>query len=144
MVIIIILISSSFNFFYLLNLISIILIIIYFIWDNLWNYIFFQFYSHSTFYFVRFVPHYFNKLGKNKTLISYFPAHFPWHNQTLESVFQLIFHYTTKHQKIIHFPGIHFPKGNYFPANKQARNIKTSNIFFNFSGLIRVNLGQPV
>jgi len=29
--------------------------------------------------------HYFNKLEKNKTLISYFPAHFPWHNQTLES-----------------------------------------------------------
>jgi hypothetical protein len=52
---------------------------------------FFQFYSHSTFKFVRFVPHYFNKLEKNKILISYFPAHFPWHNQTLENVFQLIF-----------------------------------------------------
>ena len=38
---------------------------------------FFQFYSHSTFKFVRFVPHYFNKLEKNKILISYFPAHFP-------------------------------------------------------------------
>jgi hypothetical protein len=48
MVIIIILISLSFNFFYLLDMISIILIIIYFIWDNLWNYIFSQFYSHST------------------------------------------------------------------------------------------------
>jgi len=47
MLIIIILISSSF--FYLLDLISIILIIIYFIWDNLWNYIFFQFHSHSNF-----------------------------------------------------------------------------------------------
>ena len=34
-------------------------------------------------------------------LISYFPAHFPLHNQTLESVFQLIFHYTTKHRKIL-------------------------------------------
>jgi hypothetical protein len=43
MLIIIILISSSFNFFYFLDLISIILIIIYFIWDNLWNYIFFNF-----------------------------------------------------------------------------------------------------
>ena len=32
-----------------LDLISIILIIIYFIWDNLWNYNFFQFHSHSTF-----------------------------------------------------------------------------------------------
>jgi hypothetical protein len=40
-------------------------------------YIFFQFHSHSTFEFVRFVPHYFNKLEKNKILISYFPAHFP-------------------------------------------------------------------
>ena len=49
MLIIIILISSSFIFFYFLDLISIILIIIYFIWDNLWNYDFFQFYSHSTF-----------------------------------------------------------------------------------------------
>ena len=49
MLIIIILISSSFIFFYFLDLISIILIIICFIWDNLWNYIFFQFHSHSTF-----------------------------------------------------------------------------------------------
>ena len=41
----------SFNYylFYFLDLIFIILIIIYFIWDNLWNYIFFQFHSHSTF-----------------------------------------------------------------------------------------------
>jgi len=101
MLIIIILISSSFFFFNFLDLISIILIIIYFIWDNLWNYIFFQFHSHSTFWFVRFVPHYFNKLEKNKTLISYFSAHFPWHNQILENVFQLIFHYTTKHRKIL-------------------------------------------
>jgi len=126
MLIIIILISSFFIFyFYFLDLISIILIIIYFIWDNLWNYIFFQFHSHSTFLFVRFVPHYFNKLEKNKTLISYFLAHFSWHNQTLESVFQLISHYITKHQKRIHFPGIyfhkiHFLKENYFPANKQG------------------------
>jgi len=80
---------------------------------------FFQFHSPSTFWFVRFVSHYFNKLEKNKILISYFPAHFPWYNQILESVFQLIFHYTTKHQKIIHFSGIHFPKENYFPANKR-------------------------
>jgi len=57
-------------------------------------------------------------LKKNKTLLSYFLAHFSWHNQILKSVFQLIFHYTTKHRKIIHFPGIHFSKGNYFPANK--------------------------
>ena len=64
-------------------------------------YYFFQFHSHSTFKFVRFVPYYFNKLEKNKILISYFPAHFPWHNQTLESVFQLISHYTTKHRKIL-------------------------------------------
>jgi len=69
---------------------------------------FFQFHSHSTFKFVRFVSHYFNKLEKN-ILISYFPAYFPRHNQTLESVFQFIFHDTTKHQKIIQFPGIHFP-----------------------------------
>ena len=47
MLIIIILISSFF--FYFLDLIYIILIIIYFIWDNLWNYFFFQFHSHSTF-----------------------------------------------------------------------------------------------
>jgi len=37
---------------------------------------FFQFHSHSTFKFVRFVPNYLNKLEKNKTLISYFLAHF--------------------------------------------------------------------
>jgi len=111
MLIIIILISSSFMFFfYFLDLISIILIIIYFIWDNLWNYIFFQFHSHSTFYFVRFIPYYFNKLEKNKTLISYFSNYFLWHNQTLESVFQFIFYYITKHQKIIYFSGIHFKK----------------------------------
>jgi hypothetical protein len=42
MLIIIILISSSFIFFNFLDLISIILIVIYFIWDNLWNYIFFS------------------------------------------------------------------------------------------------------
>jgi len=52
--------------------------------------------------FVRFFSHYFNKLEKNKILISYFPAHFSWYNQTLKNIFQLIFHYTTKHQKIIH------------------------------------------
>jgi len=61
-------------------------------------------------------------LKKNKTL-AHFPAYFLLHNQILESVFQLIFHYTTKHRKIIHFSGIHFPeihfpKENYFPANK--------------------------
>ena len=32
----------------------------------------------------------------------------------MESVFQLIFHYITKHQKIIHFSGIHFPKKTIF------------------------------
>jgi hypothetical protein len=37
----------------------------------------------------------------------------------MESVFQFIFHDTTKHQKIIHFSGIHFPEGNNFPANKR-------------------------
>jgi len=63
-VIIIILISSSFNFFYLLNLISIILIIIYFIWDNLWNYIFFSISLSFNFLIVRFIPYYFNKLEK--------------------------------------------------------------------------------
>jgi len=42
MLIIIILIYSPFIFFNFLDLISIILIIIYFIWDNLWNYIFFS------------------------------------------------------------------------------------------------------
>jgi hypothetical protein len=40
MLIIIILISSPFIFFNFLDLISIIFIIIYFIWDNLWNYIY--------------------------------------------------------------------------------------------------------
>ena len=53
-------------------------------------------------------------LKKNKTLISYFPAHFPWHNQTLENVFQLIFHYTIKYWKIIYFPGIYFSKIYFF------------------------------
>jgi len=42
-------------------------------------------------------------------LISYFPAHFPWHNQILENVFQLIFHYTTKHRKIL-FRNLFFPE----------------------------------
>jgi hypothetical protein len=37
------------------------------------------------------------------------------------SVFQLIFHYTTKYQKIIYFSGIHFKKKNYFPANKREK-----------------------
>ena len=37
----------------------------------------------------------------------------------MKSVFQLIFHYITKHQKIIHFSGIHFPKKNYFAVNKR-------------------------
>jgi len=46
---IIIILISSFLIFNFLDLISIILIIIYFIWDNLWNYIFFQFHSHLTF-----------------------------------------------------------------------------------------------
>jgi hypothetical protein len=66
--------------------------------------------------------HYFNKLEK-KNINKLFTAHFPQHNQTLESVFQLIFHYTTKHRKIIHFPGIHFPKKNYFPVNKWGLSI---------------------
>jgi len=35
--------------FYLWNLVLILLIVTYFIWDNLWNYFFFQFHSHSTF-----------------------------------------------------------------------------------------------
>jgi len=37
----------------------------------------------------------------------------------LKSVFQLIFHYTTKHRKIIHFP-----KKNYFPSNKRGLSVK--------------------
>jgi hypothetical protein len=37
---------------------------------------FFQFNSHSTFLFVRFVPYYFNKIEKNKILITYFSAYF--------------------------------------------------------------------
>ena len=53
-------------------------------------------------------------------VLEFHPTHFQWHNQTLENIFQLIFHYTTKHQKIIHFSGIHFPKKNYFPTNKQG------------------------
>jgi hypothetical protein len=81
-------------------------------------YFFFQFHSHSTFLFVKFVPHYFNKLEKNKTLISYFPVHFPWHNQKLENVFQFIFHYTTKHQKIIHFPEIYLKKTTFQQTNR--------------------------
>jgi len=121
MVIIIILISSSFIFF--LDLISIILIIIYFIWDNLWNF-FFNFILIQLFNL--FIPHYFNKLEKNKTLISYFSAHFPWHNQTLEIVFQLIFHYTTKHRKIIHFLEIHFP-GIHFPKKITFQQINRAN-----------------
>jgi len=32
----------------------------------------------------------------------------------MESVFQFIFHYTTKHQKIIHFPEIHLKKKTIF------------------------------
>jgi len=42
----------------------------------------------------------------NKTLISYFSAHFSSHNQILESIFQFIFHYTIR--KIIYFSGIYF------------------------------------
>jgi len=106
--------------FYVSNLVLILFIVTYFIWNNLWNVNYYYFNFFIFHFFLRFVPHYFNKLEKNKTLISYFPAHFPWHNQTLENVFQLIFYYTTKHPKIIHFPGIHFPKGNYFPANKRG------------------------
>ena len=56
-------------------------------------------------------------MKKNKTLISYFPAHFPWHNQILKSVFQLIFYYTIKYQKIIHFLKIYFLK-IYFSKKK--------------------------
>jgi hypothetical protein len=69
---------------------------------------FFQFHSHSTFSFVRFVPYYFNKLEKTKTLISCFSAHFSWYNQILKSIFQFIFYYTIKHKKIIHFSEIYF------------------------------------
>jgi hypothetical protein len=96
--------------FYLSNLVLILLIVTYFIWNNLWN---FNYYYFNFFIF---------QIEKNKILISYFPAHFPWHNQTLENIFQLIFHYTTKYQKIIHFSGIHFPKRNYFSANKRGLN----------------------
>ena len=73
---------------------------------------FFQFHYYSTFKFVRFVPYYFNKFEK-QIVISYF----------LESVFQLIFHDTTEHRKIIHFPGIYF-SGNYFPANKRGLRLE--------------------
>jgi hypothetical protein len=34
--------------------------------------------------------HYFNKLEKNKILISYFSIHFSQHNQTVENIFQLM------------------------------------------------------
>jgi len=57
----------------------------------------FQFNSHSTFLFVRFVPYYFNKIEKNKILIRYFPAYFSWHNQILKIIFQFIFYYTIKY-----------------------------------------------
>jgi len=82
----------------------------------------------------------FNKLEKkNKTLISYFPDHFSWHNQTLESVFQLIFHYTTKHRKIIYFSGIHFLKGNYFSTNKQGLGPHFFITYFIWNNLWNVN-----
>jgi len=96
--------------FYLSNLVLILLIVTYFIWNNLWN---FNYYYFNFFMF---------QIEKNKILISYFPAHFPWHNQTLENIFQLIFHYTTKYKKIIHFSGIHFLTRNYFSTNKQDLN----------------------
>ena len=101
-------------------------------------YIVFQFYSHLTFKFVRFVFHYFNKLEKNKTLMSYFSAYFSWHNQTLESVFQFIFHYTTKHRKIIHFPGIYVTKKNYFPANKRGVDLKTLKLIERYEVIIKI------
>jgi hypothetical protein len=71
-------------------------------------YFFFNFIHIQPFRFVRFVSYYFNKLEKNKTLISYFPAYFLGHNQKLENIFQLVFYYITKHRKIIHFHEIFF------------------------------------
>jgi len=53
-------------------------------------------------------------------VFQFHPAHFQWHNQILEIVFQLIFHYTTKHRKIIHFSGIHFSKKTTFQQTNRV------------------------
>ena len=110
---------------------------------------FFQFYSHSTFQFVKFVPHYFNKLEKNKTLLSYFPAHFLQHNQILKNIFQLIFYYTTKHQKIIYFFKIYFFKKTIFQPPTGCQYLGCCNkvlyifvdIFSVFFSLVFLGLG---
>ena len=71
-------------------------------------------------------------INLKKILISYFSAHFPWHNQILENVFQLIFHDTTKHHKIIHFLEIHFFKKTVFQKqllfSKQTASVSTSSL----------------
>jgi hypothetical protein len=80
-------------------------------------------------------------LKKNKTLINYFSAYFPWHNQTLKNIFQFIFHYTTKHQKIIHFPEIYFFKIQFLKKKKFPAN-KPTLITSNYSSWPRVFLCQ--
>ena len=50
----------------------------------------------------------------------------------MESVFQLIFHYTTKHRKINYFPGIPFKKKKKISTNKRAlkkNKIQTTDMY---------------
>ena len=64
-------------------------------------------------------------INLKKILTIYFTAHFSWHSQTLENIFQLIYHDTIKHKKIIHFLGIYFSrkllsrKKKLLPTNKR-------------------------
>jgi hypothetical protein len=67
----------------------------------------------------------------------------------VESIFQLIFHYITKHRKIIQFPSIHFPeinfpKENYFPADKQTLTTIHFPFFFNKIYFFLANLSQKL
>jgi hypothetical protein len=48
----------------------------------------------------------------------------------LESVFQLIFHYTTKHQKIIHFSGIYLKKTTFQQTNGAMKICKDKNNYY--------------
>jgi hypothetical protein len=94
--------------FYLSDLVFIILIVICCIWNNLWNY-FFSILSSFNFFYLSDL-NFILLINLKKILISYFPAYFSWHNQTIISYFPLIFHNTFKYQKIIYFSKVHFPK----------------------------------
>jgi hypothetical protein len=112
---------NFFLLFHMLDLILILLVVIYFIWI-IKKLEFFLISSSFNFLSIKFNSYYFNKLEKNKTLISYFSAHFSWHSQTLRTIFNIFFITLLNIKKLSTLQETIFYE-NYFSTNKRDLSV---------------------